>query len=110
MLGVSIYCNWNDPAKLVASSSSSACSGAVYANVVAPVVGLAGLARAIYLIRKSEQEEIQALIAPALRGLTRSGATIMAVTVIPGGFLIHLSSGIVISLAHGFAWDKTNRE
>jgi hypothetical protein len=24
----------------------------------------------------------------------------------PGGFLLHLSSGIVISLAHGYIWEK----
>ena len=46
------------------------------------------------------------LVVPALRGLTRSGASVLLITVIPGGFLLHLSSGIVINLAHGFVWDK----
>ena len=43
----------------------------------------------------------------AMKG-SRSGATILLITVIPGGFLLHLSSGIVISLAHGYIWDKSN--
>jgi hypothetical protein len=42
-----------------------------------------------------------------LKGLSR-GATILLITVIPGGFLLHLSSGIVISLAHGYVWDRSN--
>lgn len=104
--GVSIYCNWNDPAKLVASSTATECSGIVYANVVAPLVGLIGLGRAYLLLKKSEQDDLQYLVAPALKGLSRSGATIMLITMIPGGFLLHLSSGIVISLAHGYAWDR----
>ena len=33
---------------------------------------------------------------------SRSGATILLITVIPSGFLLHLSSGIVISLAHSY--------
>ena len=53
-------------------------------------------------MRKSEQDDLQDLIAPALKGLTRSGAAILLITVIPGGFLLHLSSGLVISLAHGY--------
>src|SRR5262249_13364946 len=71
-----------------------------------------GLGRAYFLLRKSEQDDLQQLIAPALKGLSRSGATILLITVIPGGFLIHLSSGIVISVAHGYAWEKAseNRE
>ncbi len=106
LVGVSIYCNWNDPAKLVASAASSDCSGIVYANVIAPLVSLIALGRAYILVRKSERDELQHLIAPALKGLTRSGASILLITVIPGGFLLHLSSGIVISLAHGYVWDK----
>jgi hypothetical protein len=106
--GVSIYCNWNDPAKLVGSATATECSGIVFANVVSPLVSLIALGRAYVLIRKSEQDDLQDLIAPALKGLSRSGATILLVTVIPGGFLLHLSSGIVISLAHGYVWDKGN--
>jgi hypothetical protein len=106
--GVSIYVNWNDPAKLVASATATECAGVVYANVVAPLVSLIGLGRAYFLLRKSEQYDLQQLIAPALKGLSRSGATILLITVIPGGFLIHLSSGIVISVAHGYAWEKAN--
>jgi hypothetical protein len=106
--GVSIYCNWNDPAKLVASATANECSGIVFANVVAPLVSLIALGRAYFLIKKSEQDDLQVLIAPALHGLSRSGATMLLITVIPGGFLLHLSSGIVISLAHGYVWDKGN--
>lgn len=105
-IGVSIYCNWDDPAKLVASAASSDCSGFVHANIVAPLVSLIALGRAYYLLRQSEQDDLRDLIAPALQGLTRSGASILLVTVIPGGFLLHLSSGIVISLAHTYVWDK----
>ena len=101
---MSIYCNWNDPAKLVASASATGSSGIVYANVVAPLVSLIALGRAYFLIKKSEQDDLQGLIEPALKGLTRGGATLLLVTVIPGGFLLHLSSGIVISLAHGYVW------
>lgn len=104
--GVSIYCNWNDPAKLVASATATECSGIVYANVVAPLVSLIALGRAYFLLRKSEQDDLRDLIEPAMRGLTRSGATVLLVTVVPGGFLLHLSSGVVISLAHGYVWDK----
>jgi hypothetical protein len=104
--GVSIYCNWNDPAKLVASATATGGSGIVYANVVAPLVSLIALGRAYFLIKKSEQDDLQGLIAPALKGLTRGGATVLLITVIPGGFLLHLSSGIVINLAHGYVWDK----
>jgi hypothetical protein len=104
--GVSIYCNWNDPAKLVASATATECSGIVYANVVAPLVSLIALGRAYFLIGKSEQDDLQDLIAPALKGLSRSGATVLLITAIPGGFLLHLSSGIVISLAHNYIWDK----
>jgi hypothetical protein len=43
--GVSIYCNWNDPAKLVGSATATECSGLVYANVVAPLVSLIALGR-----------------------------------------------------------------
>ena len=106
--GVSIYCNWNDPAKLVASATATDCSGIVYANVVAPLVSFIALGRAYFLLRKSEQDDLQGLIAPALRGLSRSGATIMLITVLPGGFLLHLSCGIVICLAHGFIWDSAS--
>ncbi len=106
--GVSIYCNWNDPAKLVASATATECSGIVYANVVAPLVSLIALGRAYFLIRQSEQDNIQDLIAPALKGLSRSGTTVLLITAMPGGFLLHLSSGIVISLAHGYVWDKGN--
>jgi hypothetical protein len=105
-IGVSIYCNWNDPAKLMASAASSDCSGFVHANIVAPLVSLIALGRAYYLLKESEQEDLRELIAPALRGLTRSGASVLLITVIPGSFLLHLSSGIVISLAHGYVWEK----
>jgi hypothetical protein len=104
--GVSVYCNWNDPTKLVASATAMECSGIVYANVVAPLVSLIALGRAYFLVRKSEQNDLQVLIEPALKGLTRNGAAVLLITVIPGGFLVHLSSGIVISLAHGYVWDK----
>jgi len=104
--GISIYCNWNDPAKLVASATATDCAGVVYANVVAPLVSLIGIGRAYFLLKKSEQDDLQQLIAPALKGLSRGGATVLLITVIPGGFLLHLSSGIVISLAHGYVWDK----
>lgn len=106
--GVSIYCNWNDPAKLVASATASECSGIVFANVVSPLVSLIALGRAYFLISQSEQDDLQVLIAAALKGLSRSGATILLVSVVPGGFLLHLSSGIVISLAHGYVWDRGN--
>ncbi|MEA2976056.1 MAG: hypothetical protein QOF19_1576 [Alphaproteobacteria bacterium] len=104
--GVSIYCNWNDPAKLVASATATECSGIVYANVVAPLVSLIALGRAYFLLREAEQDDFQDLIAPALKGLSRGGASILLITVMPGGFLLHLSSGIVISLAHGYIWEK----
>jgi hypothetical protein len=106
--GVSIYWNWNDPSKLVASATSTECSGIVYANVVAPLVSLIALGRAYFLLKKSEQDDLQNLIAPALKGLSRGGATILLITVLPGGFLLHLSCGIVISLAHGYVWSKGN--
>ncbi len=106
LIGVSIYCNWDDPEKLVASSAATECSGIVYANVVAPLVSLIGLGRAYFLLKNSEQDDIQDLIAPALKGLTRSGASILLITVIPGGFLVHLSSGVIVSLVHGYIWDK----
>ncbi len=106
LIGVSIYCNWDDPAKLVASASSSAGSGIAYANVVAPLVSLIALGRAVYLLKQSEQDDLRDLIAPALKGLTRSGATVLLVTVVPGGFLVHLSCGVVINLAHGYVWEK----
>jgi len=104
--GISIYCNWNDPAKLVASATATDCAGVVYANVIAPLVSLIGLGRAYFLLKKSEQDDLQQLIAPALKGLSRGGATVLLITVIPGGFLLHLSSGIVIGLAHGYLWEK----
>jgi hypothetical protein len=44
--GVSIYCNWNDPAKLVVSATATECSGIVLANVVSPLVSLIALGRA----------------------------------------------------------------
>lgn len=106
--GVSIYCNWNDPAKLVASATAAGGSGIVYANVVAPLVSLIALGRAYFLMRQSEQDDLQNLVEPALRGLSRSGATVLLITVLPGGFLLHLSSGIAISLAHSYVWDKGN--
>ena len=62
----------------------------VYANVIAPLVSLIGLGRAYFLLRKSEQDDLQQLIAPALKGLSRSGATILLITVSPGGFLYPL--------------------
>ena len=45
------------------------------------------------------------------RGIADSGAASARqiygfITVIPGGFLLHLSSGIVVSLVHGYVWDK----
>jgi hypothetical protein len=101
--------NWNDPAKLVASATATECSGIVYANVVAPLVSLVALGRAYFLIRKSEQDDLQDLIVPALKGLSRGGATVLLITVIPGGFLLHLSSGIVISLANGYVWTRATR-
>ena len=64
------------------------------------------LGRAIYLLKQSEQDDLRDLIAPALKGLTRSGASVLLITVVPGGFLLHLSCGIVINLAHGYVWDK----
>jgi hypothetical protein len=106
LIGVSIYCNWNDPAKLVASASSQELSGIVYANVIAPLASLVALGRVIYLLRKSEQDDLRGLIEPALKGLTRGGASVLLITVVPGGFLLHLSCGIVINLAHGFVWDR----
>ena len=104
--GISIYCNWNDPGKLVASAASTDCSGIVYAHVIAPLVSLIGLARAYWLLKQSEQEDLQDLIVPAVKGLTRGGASVLLITVIPGGFLVHLSSGVVVSLAHNYLWDK----
>lgn len=104
--GVSIFCNWNDPSKLIASATATECSGIVYANVIAPLVSLIAIGRAYFLLKASEQADLQSLITPAMKGLSRSGATILLITVIPGGFLLHLSSGIVISLAHGYLWDK----
>src|SRR5258708_17393946 len=77
--GVSIYCNWNDPAKLVVAATATECSGILFPNVVSPPVSLISLARAYFLIRKSEQEDLQELIAPAFKGLTRSGATILLI-------------------------------
>ena len=106
--GISIYCNWNDPAKLVASATATEFSGIVYANVVSPMVSLIALGRAYYLLKKLEQDDLQSLIEPALKGLTRNGASLLLITAIPGGFLLHLSCGIVISLAHGYAWDKSS--
>jgi hypothetical protein len=103
---VSIYCNWNDPAKLLASATATDCSAVVYANVVAPLVSLIALGRAYFLLRKSEQDDLENFIVPALKGLSRSGATILLITAVPGGFLLHLSSGIIISLAHGYVWEK----
>ncbi|MGH6682320.1 MAG: hypothetical protein ACRECA_00090 [Pseudolabrys sp.] len=103
---VSIYCNWNDPAKLMVSAAATDCSAIVYANVVAPLVSLIALGRACFLLQRSEQDDLEHLIMPALKGLSRSGATLLLITVIPGGFLLHLSGGVVISLAHGYVWDK----
>jgi hypothetical protein len=103
---VSIYCNWNDPAKLVASAAATDCSAIVFANVVAPLVSLIALGRAYFLLRKSGQDDLEDFVVPAMKGLSRSGATILLITVIPGGFLLHLSSGIIISLAHGYVWEK----
>jgi hypothetical protein len=112
LVAVSIYTNWNDPKKLVETASASEFGGLYYANVVSPLISLIGLGRAYVLLRDSEQEDLRELIEPAVKGLTRSGATIMLITVIPGGFLVHLSSGIVISILHGIAWDavKDNRD
>jgi hypothetical protein len=104
--GVSLYCNWNDPAKLVASSSAVECSGVVYANVIAPLVGLIGIGRAFFLLRNSEQKELHDLIAPALKGLARGGTSILVISIVPGGFLLHLSCGIVVGLAHNYVWEK----
>jgi hypothetical protein len=103
---VSIYCNWNDPAKLVASAAATDCSAIVYANVVAPLVSLIALGRAYFLLKESEQNDLEHLVLPALKGLSRSGATILLISVIPGGFLLHLSSGIVISIAYSYVWEK----
>lgn len=106
--GVSIYSNWNDPQKLIASATSAEASSLIYANVVAPLVSLIALGRAVYLVRQSEQADLQQLLIPAFKGLSRSGANILLISVIPGGFLVHLSSGIVISIAHNYAWDKVD--
>jgi hypothetical protein len=106
LTGISIYCNWNDPKKLIASAAATECSGVAYASVIAPLVSLIGLGRAFFLLSQSEQGDLRDLIEPALKGLTRNGASILLVTVLPGGFLVHLSSGIVVSIAHGYAWDK----
>jgi len=106
LVGVSIYCNWNDPKKLVASAASNQCSGLAYANVVAPLVSLIGPGRAFFLLSQSEQGDLRDLIEPALMGLTRNSASILLITVLPGGFLLHLSSGIVVSVAHEYAWNK----
>jgi hypothetical protein len=108
LFGVSIYCNWDDPAKLVASAAATDCSAFAYANIVSPLVSVIALGRAYFLMKRAEQEELQSLISPALRGLTRSGSTILLIGVVPGGFLLHLSCGIVLSLAHNFVWEKTN--
>lgn len=110
--GVSIYRNWDDPGRLVASAAASDCSGFVYANLIAPLVSLIALGRAYVLLKRSEQDELRDMIAPALRGMTRSGASLLLVSVVPGGFLLHLSGGIVIGLAHGYVWEKgaENRE
>lgn len=104
--GVSIYCNWNDPAKLVSSCSAIQCGGIVYANVIAPLVGLIGIGRACFLLQKSEQKDLQSLIEPALKGLARGGASILVISIMPGGFLLHLSSGIIVGLAHNYVWEK----
>jgi hypothetical protein len=104
--GVSIYCNWNDPAKLIASATATECSGIVYANIVAPLVSLIALGRAYFLLKGTDQDDLQGLISPALKGLSRSGASILLITIIPGGFFLHLSSGIVISIAHNYVWEK----
>jgi hypothetical protein len=106
LTGVSIYCNWNDPKKLIASATATECSGLAYANVIAPLVSLIGLGRAFFLLGQSEQGDLRDLIEPALKGLSRNGANILLITVLPGGFLVHLSSGIVVSIAHGYVWDK----
>jgi hypothetical protein len=68
---------FTDPTKLVASATATECSGIVYASVVSPLVGLIALGRAYFLIRESEQGDLQDLIAPVLKGLSRSGATIL---------------------------------
>jgi len=109
LCGVSIYCNWNDPAKLIASATAAECSGLVYANVVAPLVSLIALGRALFLLRQTEQLELEELLIPALKGLSRSGASILLISIVPGGFLLHLSSGIVISVASTYAWDKAGQ-
>src|SRR6185312_6458485 len=83
-----------------------------YANIIAPLVSFIALGRAYFLLKRSEQENLQSLISPALRGLSRSGSSILLITVVPGGLLLHLSCGIVVSLAHNYAWDtlRENRE
>jgi hypothetical protein len=106
--GVSIYCNWNDPAKLVASAAAMDCSGLAYANIIAPLVSVIALGRAYFLLKGAEQESLQTLISPALRGLSRSGSTILLIAVVPGGFLLHLSCGVVVGFAHTYAWDKVS--
>jgi len=47
LVGVSIYCNWNEPDKLVASAAANDCSGVVYANVVAPLISLIAVGRRV---------------------------------------------------------------
>ena len=98
--------NWNDSTNSVASAASNDCSSIVYANVIAPLVSLIALGRAVYLLRQAEQDDLRDLIAPALKGLTRGGASVLLITVVPGGFLLHLSCGIVINIAHGYVWDQ----
>jgi hypothetical protein len=109
LCGVSIYCNWNDPAKLIANATATECSGLVYGNVVAPLVSLIALGRALFLLRQTQQMELEDLLVPALKGLSRSGASILLISIVPGGFLLHLSSGIVISIASTYAWDKAEQ-
>ena len=108
LCGVSIYCNWNDPTKLVASATAMECSGFAYANIVSPLVSLIALGRACFLLKRNEHEALQSLISPALKGLSRSGSSILLISVLPGGFLLHLSCGIVVSLAHTYAWEKAS--
>jgi hypothetical protein len=107
LTGISIYCNWDNPAKLVASAIATDCSAFAYANVVAPLVSLIAFGRTYYLLTHSEHADLQALIEPTLRSLTLSG-TILLVTVIPGGFLVHLSCGIVLKLAHSYVFDEVS--
>lgn len=109
---ISIYYNWHKPDALVATASATTYSGFAYANIVGPLISLIALGRAYFLVKDSEREELHRLVEPLLKGVSRSATSILLISIVPGGFLVHLSSGIVISLAHGYVWEQsaTNKE